>query len=312
MTSGTAHRTAAGEAALPAQPGDGGGGLLRRRMATKEFTMISNKLARDKNLSNAAKGLFVQMASHTEGFRITLDGLARNCADGVTAVRSALKELELHGYVRRLPRVRDAKGHLGPYGYEITDIPEPPRLAVVLDPARRHSSPGLGTETEETPRSHPASGSPTLVEPTEVDLTTKKTKMKKTDQVPCVPPPDTPGARLLRGLGLRHPITESTVARYAARVDNLLITWTAEALTEYLEMECNAPTVRKPIGRLVDVLRDIRPRAPRTRAARGTSSSSRTPCGTCVDPKIPGWIAISPDSTTVRRCPKCNPTAQAG
>ncbi|WP_330185929.1 helix-turn-helix domain-containing protein (plasmid) [Nocardia sp. NBC_01503] len=298
------RRPASGEA--PATRPEDGGGLLRGRMATKEFTMVSNRLARDEKLSNSAKGLFVQMASHTEGFRITLEGMALNCADGITAVRSALKELELHGYVRRLPRVRDMKGHLGPYGYEITDVPESPRLSVVLA-----SPAALDAEKAGTPRSRPVSDFPTLVEPVEVDLTTKKTKVKKTDQVPRVPPPDTAGARLLRRLQLRHPITESTVARYAALVDDLLVTWPAEALLEYLELECNAPGVRKPIGRLVDVLRDIRPRATRGRGDRDAVNSPQ-PCGTCLDP-TPGWIEVgSKDHIQVLRCPGCNPGPRAG
>ena len=47
------------------------GGLRRGELAADHFTIVANRVARDRNLSYAAKGLFLNMASHREGFTIT-------------------------------------------------------------------------------------------------------------------------------------------------------------------------------------------------------------------------------------------------
>jgi hypothetical protein len=63
------------------------GGLRRGEMAADHFTIIANLLARDRALSCAAKGLFLNMASHREGFKITEEFLASQSTDGVKAIR---------------------------------------------------------------------------------------------------------------------------------------------------------------------------------------------------------------------------------
>jgi hypothetical protein len=118
------------------------GGLRRGEMAADHFTIVANLVARDKKLSCRAKGLFLNMASHREGFKITEDFLASQCTDGVKAIRAILLELREAGYVyrsedrERYPKGtvnakgKDISGALGPYRWFVTDRPD--EIAVIL------------------------------------------------------------------------------------------------------------------------------------------------------------------------------------
>ena len=118
------------------------GGLRRGEMAADHFTIIANSAARDRILSYAAKGLFLNMASHREGFTITEEFLASQSTDGVKTVRRLLGELRTTGYIyRSSERTRypagtrnaagkDISGALGPYTWFVTDKPE--EIAIIL------------------------------------------------------------------------------------------------------------------------------------------------------------------------------------
>jgi hypothetical protein len=116
-------------------------GLRRGEMAADHFTIVANAVARDRTLSNAAKGLFLNMSSHREGFTITEEFLASQCTDGVKKIRSQMAELRTHGYIYRGQRSRypagtrskDGKnigGALGPYEWFVTDKPD--EVAAIL------------------------------------------------------------------------------------------------------------------------------------------------------------------------------------
>ncbi|MBE8477454.1 helix-turn-helix domain-containing protein [Streptomyces justiciae] len=99
-----------------------GGRIRRGVMATDHFTQIANALFRDHRLSFKAKGLFGYIASHQNGWEISVAGLVRCGPDGRDAVRTGLKELEAHGYLVR-ERLRRTDGTLGEVVYCITDRP---------------------------------------------------------------------------------------------------------------------------------------------------------------------------------------------
>ena len=71
---------------------------------TKNFTVMSNHHFKNKNLTLKAKGLL---------------SLRR---DGIDSVRSAIKELEHHGYVER-HRLRNEYGFYGDTEYIIREVP---------------------------------------------------------------------------------------------------------------------------------------------------------------------------------------------
>jgi hypothetical protein len=106
-----------------------GAGIRRGVMAGDSFTQIANALFRDAQLSFKAKGLFGYVSTHINGWQVTIADLVRLGPDGREAVRTALKELEAHGYLIR-ERLRRPDGTLGEIVYCITDRPATLDLAL--------------------------------------------------------------------------------------------------------------------------------------------------------------------------------------
>lgn len=67
----------------------------------KNFTVMSNHHFKNTDLSLKAKGLLSLMLSLPEDWNYNMQGLASLSRDGIDSVRSALKELEYYGYVKR-------------------------------------------------------------------------------------------------------------------------------------------------------------------------------------------------------------------
>ena len=83
---------------------------------TKGYTVMSNHHLRNHALSLKAKGLLSQMLSLPDDWDYSLKGLTVGCKDGLDSVRTAVLELEEHGYVRR-QKVRNARGQIIDYDY---------------------------------------------------------------------------------------------------------------------------------------------------------------------------------------------------
>lgn len=73
----------------------------------QSFTIVSNKVARDKELSIKAKGLFLTIASLPQDWVLYKTQLSDFSSDGDRAVISAFNELVEHGYILQ---VRKFKG----------------------------------------------------------------------------------------------------------------------------------------------------------------------------------------------------------
>jgi hypothetical protein len=63
------------------------------------YTVISNKLLRDKNLSLKAVGLLSRVLSLPENWNYSVSGLVSICKENRSAIESTLKELQSHGYL---------------------------------------------------------------------------------------------------------------------------------------------------------------------------------------------------------------------
>ena len=75
----------------------------------QDFTIIRNAWARDGRMSMRARGLLVQLLSHRPGWEVTIESLVRDNPEGRDAVRSAIHELEEHGYLVREQRREGTK-----------------------------------------------------------------------------------------------------------------------------------------------------------------------------------------------------------
>lgn len=65
------------------------------------FTQIPNAWIRDERLSFKARGLISYILSHKPEWSLTVEWLAANNPEGKEALRSAIQELELYGYLKR-------------------------------------------------------------------------------------------------------------------------------------------------------------------------------------------------------------------
>lgn len=124
------------------------------------FTMMQNHHLRNKGLSLKAVGLLSKILSLPPNWDYSLRGLATLNTDGIDGVRSAMKELEDHGYVVRTQR-RDENGRMSKSRYEVYEIPQPRKPT-----------------TEK-----PSSENPTTVNPTTVSPITESPTQINTNQV---------------------------------------------------------------------------------------------------------------------------------
>ena len=89
---------------------------------TENYTVMSNQHLRNDKLTLKAKGLMSIMLSLPDDWDYSARGLATLSLDGEDAVKSALKELEEQGYLKRTP-IRD-KGVIRDWQYDIYENPE--------------------------------------------------------------------------------------------------------------------------------------------------------------------------------------------
>ena len=89
------------------------------------YTVMSNHHLRNINLSLKAVGLLSKILSLPPNWDYTIEGLAAICKDGVTAVKSALKELKDEGYlvVTKLMPDKTKSGRIE-YIYDIYEQPQ--------------------------------------------------------------------------------------------------------------------------------------------------------------------------------------------
>lgn len=65
------------------------------------YTVMSNNHFKEKNMSLKAMGLLSLMLSLPQDWDYSIAGLSKICNDGKDSIRSALKELEDFGYLKR-------------------------------------------------------------------------------------------------------------------------------------------------------------------------------------------------------------------
>ncbi|MGW1171936.1 hypothetical protein [Streptomyces sp. NPDC002550] len=138
----------------------------------RQFTQIHNAVFRDPRMSFKAKGIFGLVSTHVDGYGVSEESITACATDGLSAVRSGLKELIALGYLQRR-RERDELGRLGESEYYITDMPE--GLSIILSPGWDIPKEGRRPEPRRenrnldddgrTPSSEPTCDLPRLDEP---------------------------------------------------------------------------------------------------------------------------------------------------
>ena len=72
-----------------------------KKRKSKDFTIISNTMLRDKSLGGMERGLFLTMWSLPDNWDFSIKGLCAILLDGYTKVSNSLKKLENAGYLVR-------------------------------------------------------------------------------------------------------------------------------------------------------------------------------------------------------------------
>lgn len=132
------------------------GRIRRGPMGGDRFAQVANAALRDRRISFKARGVLALLASHQDGFRISVKAIAQlSDCDGVYAVNKALEELEAHGYLVR-EQSKGADGRFGVTDFYITDEPHlygPGGLG--HDTAQQAELPGLSPGPSLEPQPQP-------------------------------------------------------------------------------------------------------------------------------------------------------------
>ena len=127
------------------------------------------------------------MLSLPEDWNYTLAGLAHICLEGLSSIRAAINELELHGYLRR-QRLRNSKGQLTDTEYTILEKPDPPAPEPVCENRILAEPPACGFPTLENPAlDFPVLGMPTLENSTQLNTDSSSTEISTTDGINIIP-----------------------------------------------------------------------------------------------------------------------------
>lgn len=139
----------------------------------KGFTMISNHVLRDKELSLKDRGVLCTISSLPDGWEFSIAGLSSILPDGVDAIRSSVIKLERLGYMVRTKM----RGKDGKYVSEIEVFEK--RSTMGDSPSReiRHGE----TNTEEPPRVN-QHGTPVAENPSQYNTDNIRLNIKTEDE----------------------------------------------------------------------------------------------------------------------------------
>lgn len=108
------------------------------------FTQIPNAWLRDNRLSFKARGILSLIMSHREGWSLSIQSLADQNLEGKDAIRSAIEELEIAGYL-----TRDQVNEGGRFGESIWMTKDPADLPMAENPMTENPTPKKNIIKEE-------------------------------------------------------------------------------------------------------------------------------------------------------------------
>ena len=192
----------------------------------KDFSVVSNAILRDKNLSMKARFLLVFMLSLADSWEYSIAGLAKAVGCGRDAITSGLQELQSFGYLVR-DRARDENGRLKGTEYKLYEVPQ------------------KSDEVAEKPvQEKPVQEKPAQVKPTQINTNKTNTKLNKYQEEEEREREETAAAVAVRMFSNNiHPLAGiierdklyDLIERYSAD-------WVCAAIRE--AVECNARTLR--------------------------------------------------------------------
>lgn len=195
--------------------------IRRAPRPTHSFVIVRNEVARDERLSYRARGLLIAILSRPDNWTIRAEQLASETAiEGRDAVRTALKELQVAGYLVS-NKVRNGEGQIQ-WESVVYDVPQTPE--------------------------EPETGNPSPVKPTPVELatvsqapleepSTRTEKKKKTPTGDTVSDRDSVREVFAEWIGVTGRSLERTILddKRRRRIEWALKTYTRGEITQALQ-----------------------------------------------------------------------------
>ena len=85
------------------------------------YVMLNKQFLQDENLSWKSKGILAYLLSLPDDWQIYETELEKHSTDGLSSLRSGLKELMKNGYVNRIQN-RNGKGQFVSYEYQVHEV----------------------------------------------------------------------------------------------------------------------------------------------------------------------------------------------
>lgn len=104
--------------------------IFRVYKETGNFVTVHKNFIHDNKISWKAKGILLYLLSRPDDWQVYETELVKHTSDGLSSLKSGIKELEEIGYIRRT-RKRDDKGRLKEYEYSVFEHPTHMRLSNV-------------------------------------------------------------------------------------------------------------------------------------------------------------------------------------
>ncbi len=181
------------------------------------FTMISNNVLRDHDLSMKDRGVLCTIFSLPDGWDFSIAGLSAIVPDGVDAIRSSVLNLEDLGYMERTK----TRGKDGKYTSEIEVFAERQSMLDLPSRETRH-----GRTATEKPSRECQDGEAVADNPTEYNTDNSKQIIKK----------DNHKSIILSGEGTADG-TMDTEMYHSMIADNIKLDWLLEAASHHNDDE---------------------------------------------------------------------------
>lgn len=94
-----------------------------RHSKKRNFTTTDNTIIKDNSLTWKARGIFNYLWSMPDDWDFYMTEVVKHSIDGMTALKSGIKELEEHGYLKRT-RTHDEEGRIKSMFWELSDTAE--------------------------------------------------------------------------------------------------------------------------------------------------------------------------------------------
>ncbi|PNZ31293.1 phi ETA orf 22-like protein [Staphylococcus petrasii] len=97
-----------------------------------EFVIVHKAFIHDASIGWKAKGILLYLLSRPNDWKIYETELIKHTSDGLSSLKSGIKQLEKAGYIKRV-RKRDDKGRMQGYDYEVYEQPNHMRKSNVVN-----------------------------------------------------------------------------------------------------------------------------------------------------------------------------------